>query len=522
MFDYVIVGAGSAGCVLAARLTEDPSVRVLLLEAGGRDRRQEIRIPAAFPKLFKSECDWGYSTEPQRELGGRTVYWPRGKVVGGSSSINAMVYSRANRKDHDAWGAAGLNGWNYTDILPYYRKSERNERWSNEYHGTDGVWHVSEPRCLSPLTRTFLDASSAAGIPENTDFNGATQDGVGYFQVNQKNGSRHSAAAAFLTSAGSRRNLTTQSGAHATRVVVEGRRATGVDYVLAGVRTQARAERDVILCGGAINSPQLLMLSGIGPADQLRSKNIPVVADLPGVGQNLQDHPLTGVEFECREPISLFRADNIKNILAYLLFKKGPLTSNVCEAAVFVTIDSRSGVPDMEIPFAPTFYMNNGWDNPEVHGFSAGVVVQHPNSRGEVRLRSNDPFVAPAIQPNYYSEPHDMHLAVEGIKLARELLLSKRFERCRGKEWWPGTNIRSDAEIAAHVRRTTQTIYHPVGTCKMANAGDPLGVVDDKLRVRGVEGLRIVDASIFPFETTGHTNAPVIAIAERAADVIRN
>jgi choline dehydrogenase len=521
MYDFVIVGAGSAGCVLANRLTEDPAVRVLLLEAGGRDTKQEIQIPAAFPKLFKSSCDWAYVTEPQRELGGRTVFWPRGKVIGGSSSINAMVYSRANAADHDAWGNAGIVGWNYRDLLPYYRKSERNDRWVNEFHRDDGVWHVSEPRCLSPLTHTFIEAATAAGIPENPDFNGATQEGVGYFQVNQKNGKRHSVSAAFLTPARTRRNLTVHSAAHVTRVMFEKQRAIGVEYVHQSATTQMRADRSVVLCGGAVNSPQLLMLSGVGPANHLREHGVEVVADLPGVGQNLQDHPLMGVEFECCEPISLYKADNLKNIVKYLLFKQGPLTSNVCEAAVFSRLDSRSAVPEVEIPFAPTFYMNNGWDNPQLHGYSAGVVVQHPESRGEVTLRSNDPFMPPAIQPNYFTEPRDLAVAVAGIKLARELLLSASFAKCRGKEWWPGSAATTDDSIIEHLRYTAQTIYHPVGTCKMAHPRDPMGVVDDTLLVRGVEGLRVVDASVFPFETTGHTNAPVVAVAERAADIIR-
>lgn len=521
MFDYIVVGAGSAGCVLASRLTEDPAARVLLLEAGGPDKRQEIHIPAAFNKLFKSECDWAYATEPQQELNGRNIFWPRGKVLGGSSSINAMVYSRANPRDHDGWAAQGLDGWSYADMLPYYRKSERNERWANEYHGTNGPWNVAEPRCLSPLTGTFIDAAQAAGIPANPDFNGATQEGVGYFQVNQRDGKRHSAVAAFLASARKRTNLTVRSGAHVTRVLFDGNRANGVELVESGRTERVSAEREILLCCGAINSPQVLMLSGIGPADHLRSHGIRVVADVPGVGQNLQDHPLVGVECECREPISLYKADSIRNVLTFLLFKKGPLTSNVCEAAAFVRTDSRSPVPDLEIPFAPAFYMNNGWDNPELHGFAAGVVLQHPDSRGEVRLRSNDPFVAPAIQPNYYTAQGDMQLAVTGLKLARDLLQSSNFDSCRGKEWWPGADVTTDAGLIQHVRQTSQTLYHPVGTCKMANARDPLGVVDETLRVREVEGLRVVDASVFPRETTGHTNAPVIAAAERAADLIR-
>jgi choline dehydrogenase len=521
MHDYIIVGAGSAGCVLANRLTEDPAVRVLLLEAGGPDKRVEIQIPAAFAKLFKTDCDWSYSTEPQTELHGRTIFWPRGKVLGGSSSINAMVYSRANRGDHDGWAALGIQGWTYSDILPYYRKSERNERWSNEFHSADGPWHVAEPRCLSPLTRVFIDGAKATGIRETADFNGAAQEGVGYFQVNQKDGKRHSAAAAFLKPAMSRPNLEIKTGAHISRVLFESTRATGVEYIDRGKAAQVGAQREVILCGGTVNSPQVLMLSGIGPADRLRTHGIPAFDDLPGVGQNLQDHPLVGVEFECREPITLDKADSIRNLLRYLVFKQGPLTSNVCEGAAFVKIDGSSPVPDIEIAFAPAFYMNNGWDNPKLYGFAAGVVLQHPESRGEIRLRSADPLAPPIIQPNYYSSSRDMQVSIAGLKLAREILRSGPFDRYRGKEWWPESDAKIDADWIEHVRRTSQTIYHPVGTCRMGTSRDPMAVVDEELRVRGVTGLRVVDASVFPSETTGHTNAPVIALAERAADVIR-
>jgi choline dehydrogenase-like flavoprotein len=522
IYDYIIVGAGSAGCVLASRLSEDPDVRVLLLEAGGPDTKQEIHIPAAFSKLFKSECDWAYDTEPQPELCGRSVFWPRGKVLGGSSSINAMVYSRANAKDHDQWTALGVTGWNYEEMLPYYKKSERNEHFADQYHGTTGPWNVAEPRCLSPLTRVFIEAAISVGIPANADFNGATQEGVGYFQVNQKKGRRHSVAAAFITPARKRPNLTVRTTAHTTRVIFDRTRARGVEFVQAGRVERARAEREILVSCGAINSPQLLMLSGIGAADHLRAHDIAVVADVPGVGQNLQDHALMGVEFECRAPLSLYKADTLANIFRYLVFKRGPLTSNICEAAAFVRTDSHNQVPDIEIPFAPAFYMNNGWDNPELHGFAAGVVLQHPRSRGEVRLRSSEPLAPPIIQPNYFSDPGDMQVAVAGLKLAREILHARSFDVYRGKEWWPGGGTTTDAGFVEHIRRTSQTLYHPVGTCKVASDRDPLGVVDDALRVRGVEGLRVVDASVFPLETTGHTNAPVVAVAERAADVIRN
>jgi choline dehydrogenase len=517
--DYVIVGAGSAGCALANRLTEDSNVKVLLLEAGGPDKRQKIQIPAAFQKLFKTECDWAYETEELEHMNRRRMFWPRGRVLGGSSSINAMVYSRANHSDHDRFGELGVEGWSYDDILPYYKKSENNERGPSEFHGVGGELNVADLRCVNPLTHRFVEAAQDAGLKYNGDFNGASQEGVGYLQVTQKNGKRHSAAAAFLKPALSRPNLAVETGAHVKRLLFDKNKVVGVEFVQDGRAEQARVNREVILSGGAINSPQTLMLSGVGPADHLRAMDIPVVVDLPGVGQNLMDHLLIGVEYECREPIGLHKADNVKNILNYMLFKKGPLTSSVAEAAAFLKIGSHRGAPNIELVFAPVFYMDNGFGNPDLHGFSIGVALQKPESRGHIRLKSKDPFVAPAIQPNYLASEADLAAGVEGVKLAREIFGSRHFNRFRGKEWWPGEVSKSDDDFADHIRQTAETIYHPVGTCKMGN--DSTAVVDDRLRARGVDGLRVVDASVIPFQITGHTNAPTIAIAEKAADLIK-
>jgi choline dehydrogenase len=518
MYDYIIAGAGSAGCVLAHRLSEDPRARVLLIEAGGPDKRQEIHIPAAFSKLFKTEVDWAYETEPQPQMEGRRMFWPRGKVLGGSSSINAMIYSRGNRRDHDRWADFGVTGWGYRDILPYYKKSENFERGANEYHGAGGPLNVTHLRTVNPLSYKYLEATQQVGFTYNEDFNGAAQEGVGHFQVTQKGGKRHSAAAAYLKPALARPNLEVRTHAHVTRVLFNGPRAIGVAYVREGKTEEVRASREVILTGGSINSPQLLMLSGIGPADHLRALDIPVMVDLPGVGENLQDHLLIGVEYELTKPIGLHKADNLSNILKFLVFKSGPLTSNVAEVGGFIKTRAGLDLPDIELLFAPVFYMNHGFGNPDAHGVALGVAIQHPDSRGQIRLRSDDPLAAPLIQPNYLAAESDLACGIEGVKVSREIAATKFFDGYRGKEIWPGPEARSDDAIADHIRRTSDTLYHPIGTCRMGTDKD--AVVDGELRVRGVEGLRVVDASVIPIQATGHTNAVAIMVAEKAADLI--
>ena len=520
MYDYVIVGAGSAGCVLAARLSEDPAVRVLLLEAGGPDDRMEIRIPAAFSKLFKSDVDWAYFTEEQPHLNQRRLYWPRGKVLGGSSSINAMIYMRGSRHDYDHWAGLGNPGWSFADVLPLFKKSEDQQHGASEYHGVGGPLRVEDPCYRNPLSHAFVEAGLQLGLSLNLDFNGQQQPGVGFYQVTQRNGRRWSAADAYLRPALGRSNLTVETRAHATRVLSEKTRATGIEYVRDAKKQEARAGREVILCGGTVNSPQLLMLSGIGPADHLRSLGIPVVADLPGVGQNLQDHMIVPVAYRCTRPVSLAAAETFFHKMEYLLFHRGPLASNVAEAGAFV--GSRAGLPapDLQFHFGPVYYLTHSLERPRGHGFTVGPTQLCPASRGYIRLRSADPLAPPAIQPGYFSDPVDVATFLDGIRLARELAQARAFDKFRGAEVCPGTQVRSGEEFIQYLRGGLETLYHPVGTCKMG--GDPLAVVDARLRVRGIEGLRVADASVMPAITSGNTNAPTILIAEKAAEMIRN
>jgi choline dehydrogenase len=500
-YDYVVIGAGSAGCVVANRLTEDPGTTVLLLEAGNPDTKPEIQIPSEFMSLLGSEVDWAYFSEPEPYLNDRKMFCPRGKVLGGSSSINFMMYVRGNPHDYDHWQSLGNPGWSYQDVLPYFKKSEHQQRGADAYHSVDGELSVTDVMFPAEVSQRFVDACVLEGYDYNPDFNGTQQKGVGSYQLTVKEGKRHSAAAAFLVPVLQRDNLTVITGALVTRLLFEGTRAIGVEYLQEETLHQVRANQEVILSAGAFDSPKLLLLSGIGNAEYLQALGISVVVDLPGVGQNLQDHILVPMVYEATQDVH------------------PAIASNGIEVGLFLHSEGNlEAAPDLQFFSGPIQFLPPGYA-PSESGFTGAVSLTHPQNIGSVGLRSLDPNDAPMFQMNYLKSEADVQKLVAAIKLMRQLLHANVFDEFRGEEIAPGADVQSDAALEAYIRETCSTVYHPVGTCKMGT--DSMAVVNPELQVHGVEGLRVVDASIMPTITTGNTNAPTIMIGEKAADLVK-
>jgi choline dehydrogenase len=516
VFDYVIVGAGSAGCVLANRLSDDPDVQVLVLEAGGPDTNENIHVPLGYLKLAATEVDWDYHSAPEQECHGRRIPLPRGRVLGGSSSVNAMVYIRGNPRDYDDWG---VPGWSWAELLPYFLKAEDNERGASEWHAVGGPLPVSEGRSRNAIAQAFVEAGVQAGLARNDDFNGAEQDGVGLYQVTQRGGMRASAAVAYLHPAMERPNLTVMPYMQAQRVLFDGLRAVGVQASQLGQPQEFMAEREVILCGGAYNSPQLLMLSGVGPAEHLLMREIEVLIDRPGVGENLSDHPATQLVWTTPEPHSLLLALEPEALQEYEATQSGPFASNLAEAGGFARVGAQAPAPDIQFHVAPVQIVDEGMRDPEAHGLWVSPCVLTPQGRGTVRLASNDPSAKPIIHNAFYSVGDDLERMVAGLRLTLQICAQPALAPyCADPFNTPDGD--SDEALRAHVARTPFAVYHPVGTCRMGRDDD--AIVDPELRVNGLEGLRVVDASVMPTVPRGNTNAPTIAIAERAAELIRH
>lgn len=526
MYDYIIIGGGSAGCVLAARLSEDPGVQVALLEAGPPDDSVLIHCPAGLALLAKSgQANWGLQTVPQAGLNGRRGYQPRGKVLGGSSSVNAMIYTRGHPRDYDDWAAQGNPGWAWSDVLPLFKRAEHNERGADDFHGAGGPLNVMDLRSPNRHSPDFVQAGVQAGYAHNPDFNGAEQEGVGLYQVTHKNGERYSAAKAYLTPHRNRPNLHVLTGAHATRILLEGQRAVGVEFVQGGQKSELRATREVLLSAGALLSPQLLMLSGIGPADQLHEHGITLRHELPGVGRNLQDHVDVVLVYDAPQLTELFglslkgALNMVRGIFEWRRQRSGMLTTNFAEAGGFIRSQAGEPIPDLQLHFVVGKLVNHGRTTTTGHGYSCHVCLLRPKSRGSVRLASADPLAAPLIDPAFLAERDDMERLIRGFKLMRNILSQPALARFGARELPASAAAHSDAQIEEFIRNHADTIYHPVGSCRMGPG--TMDVVDAQLRVHGLQGLRVVDASVMPGLVGGNTNAPVIMMAEKAAALIR-
>lgn len=515
--DYLIIGAGSAGCVLAQRLSADPSRQVVLIEAGIRDRHPLIKIPAAFSKLYRSRVDYAYRSVAQSELNGRSLFVPRGKTLGGSGAINAMIYIRGHREDFDGWAAQGNDGWSFDELLPLFRKSERSGSDNTHLHGRDGLWNIQTPVNIHPLSRIFLEAAAQRGYPVVDDLNDSIVHGVGVHPVNILNGARHSPAHAFLRPAMGRANLRVITGARALHALWEGNRVTGIEMSIGRSRHSVYAAESVILCGGAIESPLFLMRSGIGNPDWLKEISVPTRNALKGVGRNLQDHPVVPLAYRTRKGASFDSDDTLVNLLRWCWKREGPLCSNLCETGGFTRSREELTAPDLQFHFAPVFFVDHGFTRPRGNGMSLAPILVQPKSRGFVRPNPNDPF-SPLIDPKVYSDSSDLEKMLIGFRKARDIMEAAAFDAWRITPFLPSKPPKNESDIVEHLRQHTELLYHPVGTCGMgSNDGS---VVDHQLKVHGVEGLRIVDASIMPTITRGNTQAPTLMIAEKAAELM--
>lgn len=517
--DYIVIGAGSAGAAVAGRLSEDPDTRVLLVEAGGSGRHMNVQIPAAFSKQFKTRHDWEFYTEPEPHLDDRTIYHPRGRMLGGCSGQNAMIYIRGSRHDYDSWAKNGATGWSYDEVLPLFRRSERNSRGPDDYHGADGPMYIEDPRSPNELSHRIVDAMVAADIPRTEDFNGPEQLGSGLYQLTQRRGRRWTTSDGYLRPARRRRNLTVLTGARALGVRIEDGRAVGVDVERAGTREFHRAEREVVLSAGAFNTPQLLMLSGIGPADHLAAHGITAVVDNPNVGAHLMDHPMYMLNYECAAEGTLLGAEAPRELLAYLTRRRGLLTSNIGEAGAFFHTRSGDEAPYMQLIAAPGYFWNHGFETHPTPALALGCSMVGAASTGRVRLRSADPAERAAIRFDYFSEPDDMEAMITAVERARDIANAGPLRGVIGRELHPGDATGGRAALEAAIRRGVEHTYHPSCTARIGTEAD--GVVDPELRVHGVAGLRVADASVFPQIPHGNTHAPTLMVGEKAADLLR-